>query len=165
MNTLVLGLGNLVHSDDGVGVHAVQALQNDVRVPADVSVIDGGTHGLSLIAYLTGIERLLVLDAIDAGQSPGAIVRLEGDALKKWPGRPSVHQLSLADLFIALELLDASPRQVVVLGVQPQSTGWGAELTAPVHDSLARLLDLSIAQLEAWRSDDGHPGNSVELSR
>jgi hydrogenase maturation protease len=150
MRTLVLGLGNLVHSDDGVGVHAIQRLQSDARVPSDVVLMDGGTQGLGLLPHIAGFQRLLVIDAVDVGQQPGTLIRLEGNALEKLPGKPSVHQLGFADLMVALMLLGESPEEILIIGVQPQSTDWSAELTAPVHESLDELVMVVITQLESW---------------
>ncbi len=155
MATLVLGLGNLVHSDDGVGIHAIGLLQKDSRVPRGVVLMDGGTQGLSLIPHISGFPRLLVIDAVDVGEKPGTLVRLEGDALQTLPGKPSVHQLGFADLMIAMKLLDEAPAEVVVIGVQPQSTEWSAELTPPVRESLDELLKVVLAQLETWAALPG----------
>jgi len=148
--TMVLGLGNLVHADDGIGVHAIQELRADARVPFDVTLLDGGTHGLGLLHHLSGVERLLVIDAIDAGEPPGTVIRFEGKALRGLPGKASVHQLGFADLMVALQLLGEAPPELVVLGVQPESTAWGAELTAPVEKALTPLLEQVIGQLKTW---------------
>ncbi len=150
MRTLVLGLGNLVHADDGVGIHAIHRLQKDSRVPSEVVLIDGGTQGLSLIPHISGFERLLVIDAVDVGEKPGTLIRLEGNAVQDLPGKPSVHQLGFADLMIGLKLLGESPEEIIVIGVQPQSTGWSSELTEPVRQCLDGLLAVVIAQLESW---------------
>jgi hydrogenase maturation protease len=150
MRMLVLGLGNLVHSDDGVGVHAIERLQRDSRVPAATVLMDGGTQGLSLLPHVSGYQRLLVIDAVDVGEAPGTIVRLEGDALRNLPGKPSVHQLGFADMLVAMNLLGDAPTEVVVLGVQPQSTDWSAELTPCVRASLDELTTLVIDQLRSW---------------
>ena len=150
MQTVVLGLGNLVHSDDGVGVHAIHGLQRDERVPAGVILLDGGTQGLALLPHVSGVARLLVIDALDTGELPGTLLRFEGKALRGLPGKASVHQLGFADLMVALELLGESPGEVVVLGVQPESTEWSAELSPSVAPSLAPLIDCAIAQLKSW---------------
>ena len=147
----MLGLGNLVHSDDGAGIHAVQRLQTDPRVPPDVVVMDGGTLGLGLLPHISGFERLLVSDAIDAGDAPGTLIRLEGRALADMPGRASVHQLGFSDLMVAMKLLGDLPGEVVVFGVQPMSTEWSAELTPAVEKAIGPLLDSVIEQLEAWQ--------------
>lgn len=148
--TAVLGLGNLVHADDGVGVHAVQELQRDSRVPPGVALLDGGTHGLALFPYISRYTRLLVIDAVNAGERPGTVVRFEGSALNGLPGKASVHQLGFADMMVALKLLGELPPELVVLGVQPLSTEWSAELSTTVREALPDLLDAVIRQLEAW---------------
>jgi hydrogenase maturation protease len=148
--TLVLGLGNLVHSDDGLGVHAIQALQLDPRVPRDTVLMDGGTQGLSLLPHVSSYERLLVIDALDTGEPPGTLMRLEGEALRNMPGKSSVHQLGFADMLVALELLDEMPAEIVLLGVQPQSTEWSADLTPRVREALGPLVDAAIDQLRSW---------------
>lgn len=148
--TLVLGLGNLVHSDDGVGVQAIERLLKDDRMPAGIELLDGGTHGLALLGRISGLRRLLVLDAVDVGEPPGTIIRLEGTSLDRLPGKPSVHQLGFADLMTALQLIGGAPEEIVVLGVQPLSTDWSADLTPPVREALDNLVAASIQQLESW---------------
>jgi hydrogenase maturation protease len=150
IQTVVLGLGNLVHADDGVGVHAIHGLQRDERVPPGVILLDGGTQGLALLPHISGVGRLLVIDAMDTGEAPGTLLRFEGKSLRGLPGKASIHQLGFADLMVALELLGESPGEVVVFGVQPESTEWSAELTTPVAGSLAPLIDCVIAQLKSW---------------
>jgi hydrogenase maturation protease len=148
---MVLGLGNLVHADDGVGIHAIADLQRDPRVPPHVTLLDGGTLGLALLNHISGVRRLLVIDAIDAGQPSGTLLRFEGKALRGLPGKASVHSLGFADLMVALELLGEAPPELVVIGVQPGSTEWSAELTPPVAGALAPLVDSVVAQLESWK--------------
>ena len=150
--TAVLGLGNLVHSDDGVGVHAIQRLQRDPRVPPGIVLLDGGTHGLGLLPHVLGFSRLLVVDAVDAGEPPGTVVRFEGSALHGLPGKSSVHQLGFADMMVALKLLGEAPPELVVFGVQPLSTEWSSELTPPVLEALPALLDAVLRQLEIWEA-------------
>lgn len=152
LKTLVLGLGNLVHCDDGLGVHAIQSLSEDPRIPSDVVLMDGGTQGLNLLPHISAFRRLLVIDAIDVGEKPGTVVRVEGKALQHLPGKASVHQLGFADLMVALELLGESPEEVVLFGVQPLSIDWGADLTAPVREALSRLPDLVLEQIMFWKA-------------
>ncbi len=152
VKTLVLGLGNLVLSDDGLGVHAVEALRADPRVPPEVVLMDGGTQGLNLLPHISAYQRLLVIDAIDVGEKPGTLVRIEGKALQRLSGKASVHQLGFADLLVALELLGESPEEVVLFGVQPLSTDWGTELTPPVADALSQLPDVVVKQLLVWEN-------------
>ena len=150
MGALVLGLGNLLLCDDGVGVHAIRRLQSDPRVPPEAVLMDGGTQGLSLLPHISGFRRLLVMDAVDVGEEPGALIRLEGPALDNLPGKPSVHQLGFADLVVSLKLLGESPEKIVVLGMQPQSSQWSTELSHTVQDRLDRLVDAAVVQLKIW---------------
>ncbi len=152
LEATVLGLGNLVHMDDGAGVHAISLLQMDPRVPHGVVLLDGGTQGLGLLHHISSARRLLVVDAVDVAEPPGTVVRFEGAALRGLPGKASIHQLGFADLMVALELLGESPGEVVVLGVQPESTEWGADLTPAVAAAIPKLVDCVVAELEAWRT-------------
>jgi hydrogenase maturation protease len=163
--TLVLGLGNLVHSDDGLGVHAIQQLQRDSRVPSGVAFLDGGTQGLALLPHISSYERLLVIDAIDVGELPGTLVRLEGKALQNLPGKPSVHQLGFADLLVALEFIGESPEEIVLFGIQPLSTEWGTELTPPVRQALEGLPELVIEQLSLWEAAMTPAGDYARVVR
>ncbi len=148
--TLVLGLGNLVHSDDGLGVHAIQRLSEDPRVPSDAVLMDGGTQGLNLLPHIAAFQRLLVIDALDVGELPGTLVRLEGNALRNLPGKASVHQLGFADLMVALELLGELPEEIVLLGVQTLSTEWGIDLSLPLVEALPRLCNAALDELRRW---------------
>ena len=148
--TVVLGLGSLIRSDDGVGVHAVQRLQADGRVPADVQLLDGGTLGLTLLNHVSGARRLLVIDAVDLGAPAGTFVRLEGEELRGMPGSGSVHQLGVADLLAALRITGQEPDEVVVLGIQPASTDLGASLSPSVVAALDQIIEAAVAQLSKW---------------
>jgi len=93
VQTLVLGIGNIVHSDDGAGVYAARLLQEDARLPDETTVIEGGTLGLELLPYLQDAGRILLLDAIDVDAEPGTIVCLRGTAAQGLKGNWSIHQL------------------------------------------------------------------------
>lgn len=144
---VVLGLGNTLHSDDGVGPRAIEKLKNDARVPEDVTLIEGGTLGLELLTYVWDCSYLLVLDAVDFGQPPGTLVRMSGEELNTLPGKGSVHQLGVADLLVALRVLARQQPTVVLLGVQPATTDWGTELSPPVEATLDSLVDAARTEL------------------
>jgi len=146
----VLGLGNVIHSDDGVGVHAVQSLRADTRVPGDVEFIEGGTLGLDLLPHVWDASRLLVLDAVDVGAAPGTLVCLSGEELWQLRRAGDAHLAGLADLLSALRLVAAKPPVVTVLGVQPRSTAWGTELSAEVGASLPQLVTAALDVLRKW---------------
>ncbi len=144
---VVLGLGNTLHSDDGVGPRAIERLKTDVRVPGDVTLIEGGTLGLELLTYIWDCSYLLVLDAVDTGQPPGTLVRMSGEGLDALPSQGSVHQLGVADLLVALRALARQQPKVVLLGVQPATTAWGTELSPPVVAAMDHLIEATITEL------------------
>ena len=148
--TLVLALGNPIRSDDGAGIVALRCLQEDPRVPGGVDLLEGGTKGLELVAYISGMSRLLVLDAVDVGAVAGTIVRLRGTELCALPGNGNVHDLALADILNALRLLGQEPQETVLLGIQPGTTELGTSLSKSVESSLPHLVDAAIAQLSRW---------------
>jgi hydrogenase maturation protease len=150
---LVLGLGNLMRSDDAVGMLTLHRLKADSRFPHEIEVIEGGTLGLDLLHALHGISHLLVLDAVDAGAVPGALVRFTGPKLAGLPTSKSVHLLGLADLINVLLLMEAPPTDLVLLGVQPESTGWGTTLTPAVEAAQSNLVEASLTQIARWSEE------------
>jgi hydrogenase maturation protease len=144
---VVLGLGNTLHSDDGVGPQAIQRLRNDPHVPEGVTLIEGGTLGLELLTYIWDCSYLLVLDAVDIGQPPGTLVRMSNQELQTLPSKGSVHQLGVADLLVALRVLAQQQPTVVVLGVQPATTDWGTELSPAVEAVMESLIEAAVAEL------------------
>lgn len=149
----VLGLGNLMRTDDAVGMLAIQQLRADPRFPPSVSLIDGGTLGLDLLYPLEGVTHLLALDAIDAGAAPGTLLRYEGDDIDDLPIAKSVHLLGFSDLIGAMRLIGTAPSEIVVLGVQPQAIQWGTQLTPMVETARALLVESVFAQIAEWTAD------------
>lgn len=149
---VVVGIGNLIRTDDGLGVHALERLRRDPRVPAGVTFIDGGTFGLELLAYISDSTHLLLLDAIGVGEQPGTLIRMANEELRGLPCAASVHQVGLADLLATLPLVSTTERETVLLGVVPANTGWGTSLTPEVEASLASLVDDAVRQLQGWKN-------------
>lgn len=148
--TVVIGVGNTILSDDGVGVHAARRLQDDPRLPAGVSILDGGTMGLELGPFVSDASRVLILDAVNTGEAPGSLTRMSGGDLLGTPRGRSVHQLGVADLIATLTLASTKPQDIVVLGLQPANTDWGTTLSPDVDAALAGLVDAALAQLQLW---------------
>lgn len=151
LDTVVIGVGNTILSDDGVGVHAARLLQDDPRVPAGVTILDGGTLGLELLPYVSDASRVLFLDAVNSGETPGARTRMTGKDLLDTSGGSSVHQLGVADLIAAMALMETRPQEIIVLGVQPANTDWGTTLSRDVEASLTWLVDAAVTQLRRWQ--------------
>jgi hydrogenase maturation protease len=149
--TVVLGLGNVLHADDGAGAQAISRLRRDARVPKDVSLIEGGTLGLELLPYVWDCSRLIVIDAVDVGEAPGTVVRMSGEELNSLPGNSSVHQLGVSDLLVALRVLAHRQPSVVLLGVQPANTDWSTELTPAVAAAMDSLVEAAVQELPFQR--------------
>ena len=148
---LVLGIGNLVMSDDGVGVKVVQRLQQRYRFAETVEVMDGGTLGLDLLPKLEGIERLIVVDAVETGKEPGTCIRLVGEDLPiALETKVSPHQMGLKDLLSVAELMGHSPREMVLIGVQPASIEMDTKLTAAVEAKVDVLVCMVLDELDTW---------------
>lgn len=150
---MVLGIGNLIRTDDGVGVQALRRLEGDLRIPLEISFIDGGTFGLELLNYISDATHVLLLDSIDLGEEPGTVIRMVNEELHGLPCAASVHQVGLADLLATLPLVSNLEREIVLLGVVPLSTDWGTELTAPVQAAMGTLLDAAVDQLTRWSAE------------
>jgi hydrogenase maturation protease len=149
---VVLALGNLIRSDDAVGLFALRELEKDPKLPDSVTLVEGGTKGLELLPYIWGAQCLLVLDAVDAGAPPGMILRMEGHDLGKLPGKGSVHELALADILNALRMTGQEPEETVLLGVQPSTTVLGTTLSPPVEQALPAFLRAVVIELSRWAS-------------
>lgn len=147
---LVLGLGNLLLEDDGVGSAAVARLADGYEPPADVRVLDGGTLGLSLLPYLEDADAVILVDAVKADAPPGALVRLDGDEVAPAVAtRLSPHQVGVADLLDGARWLNRYPRQVVLLGLVPQSMELSVGLSPRVGSALPALVDRIVAEASA----------------
>lgn len=148
---LVLGIGNLVMSDDGVGVRVVQKLQRSYKFPDNVKVIDGGTLGLDLLPMLEDVTHLILVDAVETGEKPGTMVRLAGEELPiALETKLSPHQMGLKDLLAVSELMGHSPGVMVLIGVQPGSIEMGVDMTADVDAILDEMINKVLSELEKY---------------
>jgi hydrogenase maturation protease len=139
---LVLGLGNVLLEDDGVGSAAVSRLLDRFSAPSGVRVLDGGTLGLSLLPYLEAAEAVILVDAVRADAVPGTFVRLLGDDVRLAVAtRLSPHQVGVADLLDGARWLGRYPRRVVLLGLVPASIDLAVGLSPRVRASLLELVD------------------------
>lgn len=147
---LVLGLGNVLLGDDGVGPAVIAWLRQTRLAPAGARLFDGGTLGLSLLPYLEDARRVILVDAVAADAGAGTLVRLEGaDVGPAVATRLSPHQVGVADLLEGARWHDREPERLVLLGVVPHSIALGVGLSDPVRRALPQLIDLVCAEAEA----------------
>jgi hydrogenase maturation protease len=140
-DTLIIGLGNPLRGDDGVGVRVAQVLAKRV-LPGGVEVVDGGTQGLALVNLMEGWPCVIVVDAANVGREPGEFVRftLDEARLLGEDEQISVHGASLRDALLLAQVLGVLPDQVVVFGVQPASLDWREGLSPEVEMALPDVV-------------------------
>jgi len=149
--TLVLGVGNKLMSDEGVGVHAVEQLVAEHTLPKEVQVLDGGTLGLDLLYYLEGIDNLLLVDAVETGKAAGTMIRLAGEEVPAFMSiKISPHQIGVPDMLAAARLKDLYPRQIVLWGIQPELITIGLALSPILASKLDLLTGKLIDELRSW---------------
>jgi hydrogenase maturation protease len=147
---LVLGLGNLLCSDDGLGAVAVHLVERRYRPPDGVRVLDGGTLGLSLLPQLEQARAAILVDAIRAPGAPGSLVRFEGEeVVPAVATRLSVHQIGVFDLLEAARWQDVSPPRLVLLGLVPETLELGVRRSPPVEAALPHLVERVVVEARA----------------
>jgi hydrogenase maturation protease len=148
---VVLGLGNLLRRDEGLGIRALERLRERYVLPDSVRLVDGGTLGLELLSYLEEAKRLLVLDAALTSGPPGTLLRVANDDVPAFFGmRTSPHEIALPDLLAVTRLRGTAPVEAVVLGMQPEALELGWELSPAVAAGLDALADTAAAELRRW---------------
>ena len=147
--TLILGVGNYLMYDDGLSVHTLERLQQ-FELPENVQVVDGGTCGLDLLHFLEGVTNLIIIDAINAKQEPGTLIRMSGDEVPAYLSlKISPHDIGLPDLLATAKLRDLHPPNIVVLGIQPASLEVSVDLTPPVAAQVDKLVELILKEVSA----------------
>jgi hydrogenase maturation protease len=148
MRAVVLGIGNTILTDEAAGVRAVEALEQAYKLPANVQVIDGGTSGMEMIEDLSNLDFLIVIDVVKTGAAAGTVVRIAGKEIPIFfRSKLSPHQIGLPDVLASLELLDAIPKEIVVLGVEPISLELGMAMTPMIAAKVPRLVEMAVAEL------------------
>lgn len=147
----IIGLGNILLKDEGVGVHVANTIKQRYTFSPHVEIIDGGTMGLDLLPFFEGRDKVLIVDAVDFGRDPGHIGIIENDGiLSVLNSKLSVHHINLSDVLFAAKLMDISPSEICLIGIQPQSLGVGLDMTEGIKEKIDILIDLTIGKLKEW---------------
>jgi len=144
---LVLGLGNVLLSDEGVGVKVVEALQQRFRIPAAVEVVDGGTMGMDLIPYFEKRRHVILVDAVRSGGAPGSVVKIKDPSayLKK---RMSPHHIGLSDVLAFATLSYGRLPAITLLGMEPARVTPGLDLSVAAARNFRHLVEQVVAELQ-----------------
>jgi hydrogenase maturation protease len=153
-NCLVLGLGNTLLSDEGIGVHVIRQLQEAADHDADVTCMDGGTLSFTLAEAIESTDRLIVVDATELKASPGTLQVFEDEGMDEFIGsnrKRSVHEVSLLDLLAIARLTDSLPQRRALVAIQPDCVDWGDAPTPAVHAAIGPACETIHTLIERWR--------------
>jgi hydrogenase maturation protease len=148
---VVVGLGNPLMGDDGLGLAALERLRDEWELPPEVELVDGGTWGMNLLPMIESARRLLLLDAIRTGMPPGSECVLARDEIPRFLAtKLSPHQIDLREVLAIAELRGTLPEETLALGLEPARVELGDRLSPRVEAKIDRLVDLAIDQLQRW---------------
>ena len=149
MGALILGVGNILLGDEGIGIRVVEELENRYLFPEEVMLLDGGTAGIELLRYIEGRDLLILIDAMRADLPPGTVFKVEGeDVPKRFMTRISPHQIGLSDLLAAGMLSDHIPKRITLFGIEPECLETGITLSPAVEGSLEKIIDAVLDELD-----------------
>jgi hydrogenase maturation protease len=146
----ILGIGNVLMGDDGLGPYAVQILASRYEFPEHVELVDGGTPGLDFLPYISHARSVIVLDTVSSKGDPGTLKIYRDQEIigSAPPPRLTPHQPGLREALMATELTDASPGEMVLLGVVPETLEQGTTLSEPVLAAVEDVVATVITELE-----------------
>jgi len=150
---VILGVGNLLLSDEGVGVHVANELMK-MYLPSEVSVVEGGTDGFRLLNVITEADRLIVIDAVKGDADPGSIYRFDIDDVRNCPSgfKTSVHQIGILEVIDLSELIGKKPHTTII-GIEPKSLEMGMELTPEIKSKIPRVIEFIFEELKKHNID------------
>jgi len=149
---VVLGLGNILMEDEGVGVHAANHLEKHYKFKPEIEIVDGGTSGLDLLTFFGPEKSILIIDAVNFDMDPGTVAKIEDDAiLAQLDPKISLHHLGLSDLISVAELVDRKAKRMTLLGIQPESMeNLDLEMTPTIRAVFDKLIKNALIILEEW---------------
>jgi len=148
-HVMVLGVGNILFTDEGLGIRVIEKLMDRYEFPENVSIQDGGVLGINLLGVISEVDYLIVVDAIKNGGTPGTLYRLKGDEIpKRILAKNSLHQVDLLETLTLCQILDKVP-ETVILGIEPKDIKTtGIELTVPIQEKIEALIDMALRELD-----------------
>ncbi len=148
IKTVVLGVGNVLLKDEGVGIHVIHALPGSLLpTGAEVEIIDGGTSP-NVLHLLDGADRLVIIDAVEGGGEPGTIYRFRaGDIELEGKCVLSIHQIGLLEDLEMMEHMGSKQKDVVIIGVEPKEMGWGLELSSELEQKIPKIVKFVLDEI------------------
>jgi hydrogenase maturation protease len=144
---LVMGVGNILLSDEGVGVRVIEAMK-DIKLPDNVEILDVGTGALEIIELIANREKVIIIDAVKGSGEPGTVYRFSPDDITMSSPAPlSVHQFDIPGTLNMTALVGCQPQQVVIFGIEPKRIEWGLNLSPEVAAVIPDVIKLIINEL------------------
>lgn len=145
---LILGIGNILLKDEGVGVHVVNKLK-EMPLPENVEVLDGGTAGLDLTDFIANRKKVIVIDTVKAGEKPGTIYRLTEKNLKIKPKAiMSFHEIDFLDALYMSEVMGEKPEETVIIGIEPEDMSDGTDLSPEIEERIPKIIEVVMKELK-----------------
>lgn len=152
MKKLILGIGNTLNHDEGLGVHALEFLKKEFSDRSDIEIEDGGTLGLNLLPVVEGCSHLLILDTIDANKDAGALIEMQGKDIPLFKEvKMSDHQTTFQEVLGFAKIRGKLPKHLFLLGIQPADTTLGVGLSKTVEDTMPALANRAIEIVNNWK--------------
>ncbi len=150
--TLILGVGNPLMSDEGIGIEAVEILLNKYKFPENVEIIDGGTQGLELLQHFDSVKNLIIVDAVySSKKKSGEIIKIPKEKIKYYlKTKMSVHDVGLEDVISVLDLLNKMPENIIIIGMIPEKLEFSYGLSEKIKNRLPFLINEVLNQLKEW---------------
>lgn len=157
MNTLVLGLGNTLLGDEGIGVHVIQKMQNEYSDLNGVTFLDGGTLSFTLASYIEEANNLVIIDAAQLNRTPGEISVFEGENMDHFVTgnrNKSVHEVNITDILALAYLTDHLPKRRALIGIQPKFIDWSDTLSEPVEQAIPNICKIARELIFRWGQEN-----------
>lgn len=143
----ILGVGNLLLKDEGVGIHVVEVLKK-LNLPKEVELLDGATLGIDLVYLMEGKDKLIIIDAVKTEAKPGTIFKFSPEDIKeKKQAKLSLHQVGLLEALELNEVRNNKTPEIVIFGIQPQAVDWGMEPTSLIQEKIPEIIELVVKEL------------------
>ncbi len=150
-NIKIIGIGNTLYSDEGVGVHLLPYLEEALAGYDNVEIIEGATDGMKLLEPVEAADYLIIIDAINAGKPGGELITIRNREIPKYYGiKMSIHQVGFQEVLFAADLLERLPEEMIMFGIQPASLELGIELSDTVKRKLPELAANVVNQVQQW---------------
>ena len=151
MKIVVLGIGNLLVSDEGFGVQIVKIMHQHFVFPSRVSIVDGGTLGWELLPVMEEADAIIIVDAVSGGKEPGTVYQFTGENVQAYfKQKISAHEAGIQEVLAYLTMKGKTFQHIAVIGVEPRSFEPGLNLSPEVKETVPGVIHTILQMLQTW---------------